>query len=418
MTNKKIWIMNHYATNMFFNQGGRHHWFAENLRKKDYTPTIFCANTRHNVHSQGSVEIPSGKYTVKYTNDIPYVFVKTVNYSGNSIQRVKNMLFFYKNLFPSARGYAKDHGKPDVIIASSVHPLTWLAGYKLAKRYDAKFVAETRDLWPETLVDMNIIKRNSVWAKLLYALEKFIYKKADRLIFTMEGGKEYVKDKGWDKEIALDKIYYINNGVDIEEFNKNKQKYLIKDKNLSDESTFKIIYTGSIGEPNMVIAIVEAVEYLKKLGILNIKFLIFGDGIHKEKLLKYSLKNNMDNLIFKGRVDKKYIPFILSKGNLNIIVGKDINLYKYGLSPNKIFDYFASGRPVLSNVECGYDLLEKYNCGITVKGDSPKALADGILKFYNMPKEEYNKYCQNALKASEDFDFKTLTDKLEEVILF
>ena len=126
----------------------------------------------------------------------------------------------------------------------------------------------------------------------------------------------------------------------------------------------------------------------------------------------------MDNLIFKGRVDKKYIPFILSKGNLNIIVGKDINLYKYGLSPNKIFDYFASGRPVLSNVECGYDLLEKYNCGITVKGDSPKALADGILKFYNMPKEEYNKYCQNALKASEDFDFKTLTDKLEEVILF
>lgn len=77
-----IWLANHYATNMFFNQGGRHHWFAENLRKKGYNPTIFC---RHNVQSQSAVEIPNGKYAVKYTNDIPYVFVKTVN---NGIQRV------------------------------------------------------------------------------------------------------------------------------------------------------------------------------------------------------------------------------------------------------------------------------------------------------------------------------------------
>jgi len=82
-----------------------------------------------------------------------------------------------------------------------------------------------------------------------------------------------------------------------------------------------------------------------------------------------------------------------------------------------MFDYFASGKPVVSNVECGYDMLEKYNCGITVKGGSAEALAEGILKFYNMPKQEYDTYCKNALRAAQDFDFKILTDKLEEVIL-
>ena len=45
---KKVWIINHYATDMYKNKGGRHFWFAENLLKKNYQPIIFCANTYHN----------------------------------------------------------------------------------------------------------------------------------------------------------------------------------------------------------------------------------------------------------------------------------------------------------------------------------------------------------------------------------
>ena len=413
-----IWIMNHYATNMFFNQGGRHHWFAENLRKKGYNPTIFCANTRHNVQNQDSVEIPSGKYTIKHANGIPYVFVKTVNYSGNSIRRVINMFFFYKNLFPAARGYAKAYGKPDVILASSVHPLTMMAGIQISKKFHIPCICEVRDLWPETLVAMDVIKRYSIPAKLLYTLEKFIYKKADRLIFTMEGGKEYIKDKGWDKEIVLDKIYYINNGADLEEYNLNKKKYIYNDIDLDDNNNFKVLFTGAIGKANTVFNVIRSAEILYKNKGRNIKLFIFGDGPEKQDLEIFVKNNMLKNVVFKGRVDKKYIPNILSKSNLNLFSLVHLpNLFKYGLSPNKMFDYFTSGRPVLSNVECRYDLLEKYNCGITVKGNSPKALVDGILKFYKMPKEEYNTYCQNALKAAEDFDFKVLTDKLEKVIL-
>lgn len=84
-----------------------------------------------------------------------------------------------------------------------------------------------------------------------------------------------------------------------------------------------------------------------------------------------------------------------------------------------MFEYLASGKPVISNVECGYDLLQKYNCGLTVKGDSEESMADGIIYFYKLYKEEpgkYLQYCENSLKAAKDFDFKNLSEKLVEVI--
>lgn len=54
--------------------------------------------------------------------------------------------------------------------------------------------------------------------------------------------------------------------------------------------------------------------------------------------------------------------------------------------------YFDCGQLILSNIECGYDMLEEYKCGIALKGGSAEVLAEGILKFYNMPKDQYEVY--------------------------
>jgi len=402
---KTIWILNHYAKL----GEGRHYKFAENLVKRGYNVKIFAASSIHNTDKNRISD--SKKYISESKDGVNCIYIKARNYIGNGKQRVLNMIDYAIGLLSVSKELDKE--KPNIIIASSVHPLTWLAGYRLAKRYNAKFIAETRDLWPETLIAMGRIKRNSIPAKILYAIEKFIYKKADRLIFTFGGGKDYVRSIGLDAS----KVRYINNGIDLDKFNKNKEMQIYKDVDLDDDSTFKILYTGAMGQANALTYLVQSAKVLKDKNMSDIKFILFGDGYQKPKLEEYVNDNRLENVIFKGRVDKKHIPNILSKSNLNIITGQYIYLYKYGLSPNKMFDYFASGKPILSNNECGYDMLEKYNCGITVKGDSPEALAEGILKFYNMPKEEYDKYCQNALKAAKDFDFKVLTDKLEEVIL-
>jgi len=411
LTLKDIWIFNHYATNMFKDRGGRHYCFASNLFERGYSVTIFCASTIHN--SPDSIDMGQNKYMVDSVDGVKFVFVNTSNYIGNGKQRIKNMLDFYRNLFPASKNCAEINGKPDIIIASSVHPLTWLAGYKLSKMYDSKFIAETRDLWPETLVSMGKLSRDGIPAKVLYKLEKYIYKKANKLIFTFPGGKDYVESIG----INTLKVRYINNGVDLEVYNRNKVMEAYYDDDLNDDNTFKVLYTGSMGMANSLDYLLRAAKIINDNGIKDIKILLFGDGYQRDELERYAKENNIYSVIFKGKIEKKYIPYVLSKSNLNVFTGKHIDLYKYGLSLNKMFDYMASGRPTLSNIECGYDMLEKYNCGLTVKGGSAEDLAEGILKFYNMPKEEYDIYCQNALKAAKDFDFKVLTDKLEKVIL-
>lgn len=407
---KNIWILNHYAIPPELGPLIRHYKFAENLILRGYKVNVFAASSLH--YSDENMIKGNAKFLHKEFNGVPFTFVKAMDYKGNGKKRILNMIEYAYKIINITKKI--DIEKPDVIYASSAHPLTWLAGYKLAKRYNAKFIAETRDLWPETLVSMGQISRKSIPAKILYKLQDFIYRKADRLIFTFPGGKDYVDSLG----IDTNKVRYINNGIDLDEYNYNKNNYIYEDDDLDDDDKFKVIFTGTIGHANGIRNIVNAAIELKKKNYNDIVFLIFGDGPEKEKLIKKVEKEKIDNIIFKGRVQKKFVPNILSKSSLNLLSLEHLpNLFKYGLSPNKLFDYFASGTPTLSNVECGYDLLLEYNCGLTVKGDSTEDLIEGILKFYNMDKEEYNKYSQNALKASEDFDFKKLTDKLEATIL-
>jgi len=402
---KTIWILNHYAST----SGGRHYKFAENLIKRGYSVKIFRASTIHNTNK--NVITDSKKYLYEVHNNIPFISIRARDYIGNGKERIKNMIDYTLGLMSVSKKF--DSEKPDVIYASSVHPLTWLAGYRLAKRHNAKFVAETRDLWPETLVAMGRVSKNSIPAKILYKIEKFIYKEAAKLIFTFPGGKDYVESIGLDTS----KVRYINNGVDIEEFNKNKSVNIYEDEDLDNNSIFKILYTGSMGMANSLNYLIQAAEIIQDKGYKDIQLILFGDGYQKKELEEYVANNNIANVTFKGKVEKKYVPSILSKSDLNVFTGKHTYLYKYGLSLNKMFEYFASGKPTLSNIKCGYDMLEKYKCGITVNGGSAEALAEGILKFYNMTKEEYNIYCNNALKAAQHFDFKVLTNKLEKVLL-
>ncbi|SDM56354.1 glycosyltransferase family 4 protein [Sediminibacillus halophilus] len=415
---KNIWIFNHYATKMYKDQAGRHYWFCENLIKDGFNPTIFCATTIHN--SAETISTNDHKFISDKTNEVPFVFVQTPKYKGNGKQRIKNMVAFYKNLFPVAKEYSKQHGTPDIILASSVHPLTMVAGIKIAKKYRVPCICEVRDLWPETLVAYDSIKKNSLPSKLLYLGEKWIYKKADKIIFTMEGGIDYIKNKKWDLDsggpIDLNKVFHVNNGVDLKTFKENKERNIINDDDLNCKETFKVIYTGSIGKANNVKKIVNIAKVISDTGNNKIRFLIYGDGIQKEELETYCDKKNLRNIKFKGFVEKNKIPYILSKSNLNIFHFEQNSLKKYGASLNKMFEYFASGKPILSDCEFGYDLIKKHKSGIVVDNGSAEQLANEIIRFSNMTKSEYDLYCNNAYNLAKEYDFRMLTTHLEKIL--
>lgn len=412
MMKKKIWIINHYATNQYIHQGGRHYWLAENLQKKGYEPIIFCANVCH--YTNILIDVDGNKQTIKTVNNIPFVFVKTRTYDGNGLQRVRNMMDFYLNLFKVAKEMVKKFGKPDVVLASSAHPLTILASLKIAAKLNIPCISEVRDLWPESIVAYGMLKQKSTIAKSLYAGEKYLYKKSDAIIMTWQGGKQYIIDRKWDKEINLDKVHHISNGVVIDEFDENSRIYTVEDEDLSDTTFKKVIYTGSIRHVNDMGMLLDAAKKLKNEKRDDIRILIYGSGNEKEALEKRVQDERLDNVIFKGHVEKKYIPYIIKQGDINILHNASTSLDKYGQSQNKFFEYLAAGRCIVQTYTAGFSMIDKYNCGISVQKQNATQIAESIVKVFNS--EDYEEMGKNARQAAFHHDFSHLTNKLLKVI--
>lgn len=416
---KNVWIMNHYAGNMAFVKGGRHYWFADFLHREGYSPVIFVCNNKHNPGT--AVFYETDKLWEEHIAEeigTPFIYVKARLYSGNGKDRVLNMIDFYRNVKRAAKEYSAIHGKPDIIYASSVHPLTLVAGIQLAKHFGVKCICEARDLWPEAIIAYSSrIKKNSLIAKILYAGEKWIYKQADALIFTQEGGPDYIREHGWDKDhggpIDMKKAHHINNGVDLAAFDQNLKDFWMDDPDMDDPNTFKVIYTGAIRRINNLGLIVDAAKLVKNH---SIRFIIFGDGDELEMLKKRLVDENITNVIFKGRVNKQYIPSIDVRSDVNVVHWEMNPLLRVGESYNKSFEYYAAGKPVFYTVRPGYSIVEKYHCGRLTEGFTPQDIANGIEAMAALSDEEKAEMAKNARHVAEIYDFKNLTKKLIEII--
>lgn len=178
-----------------------------------------------------------------------------------------------------------------------------------------------------------------------------------------------------------------------------------------ESNKFKIIYTGSIGEANQLYRLIGVAEQCKKHGMNDIIFLVFGDGLKRNELEEIAADKELKNIVFKGRVEKEYIPYILSKSTVNLIFIAESDLYKYGMSLNKSFEYLASGKPILLNADFGYNYMTKNNCALV-----DEDIFNAVKTVYKMSKLKYNEYCENCIKTSEKFSFYELTKKLRKIM--
>ena len=410
---KTVWILNHYAGNMYFDKGGRHYNFAKFLKTAGYEPVVFCANSKHFTRGSFFQMEELWKECLAEEIGVPFLFVAAREYVGNGKQRIFNMIEFFQNAQKCAKEYAATHDKPDVIYASSVHPLTLWAGIRLAKHFGVECVCEVRDLWPESLVAYGMLPRNNPATKALYLGEKWLYKHCDRLIMTWPGGWDYILERGWEKAIPKEKVFHIDNGVDLAAFLENA-KHPIEDADLADDTHFKAIYTGSIRKVNNLQLLVDAAKILQAKGNTSVKILVYGDGDEREALTKQA--ESLPNIVFKGRVPKTAVPYVLSKGDVSILHNSRSVLDKYGQSQNKFFEYLASGRPVLMTYSVGHSVCKARHCGVELEDQTPEAVADALEQLAALSKEEYLAYCENALTAAVDYDFASLTKKLIAVL--
>jgi len=403
MDRKSIWIFNHYAITPDLPGGTRHFDFGKELVKRGYKVTIFASSFHHSLLKE-TKEYKKDKFIVEEYDGVRFVWLKTFPYSGNDWRRVINMLSYSIRAYKVVRKLNIE--KPDIIIGSSVHLFTVFTVYLLSKKYKTPFIMEVRDLWPQTLIDMGMSKWHP-FVILLGIIEKFLYRRADKIITLLPKANEYIEKL----DVPKDKIVWIPNGVDLERFNFNE------DNNLKlDKSSFVITYAGAIGRANNLDVLVEAAEILKK-DYPEIKFLLVGDGPEKERLVMIVKEKNLNNIEFNRIVPKNEVAKILYKSDALILLLRNAPFYKYGISLNKLFDYLASGKPIIFSSNSINNPVEEAKAGITVPPDDPKKLAEAIIVLYKMPEEKIVEMGINGRSYVEKYySINILVDKLESVI--
>ena len=374
---------------------------------------IFSASTVHNA----DINLIEGKelYRDEFSDGVNYTYVKCHGYKGNGIKRILNMEEFAFKLSKVCDIYANKEGKPDSILSCSMTLQACRKGIKIARKYNAKVVAQITDLWPETLVSYTSLSANNPIIKYLRAIEKWIYVNADELVFSTEGAYDYIIEQHWDNLIARDKVNSINNGVDLEQFDYNLKNYTIKDDELDDLSKFKFIYTGSIRRVNNLGILLDAAKLVKDKSVC---FLIYGDGDELEELKIRVQTEKINNVYFKGKVEKKYVPYITSKADVNIAHIQTSELvFKYGVSHNKMFDYMAAGKPIFSDFACKYNPVIMHGCGIDVEDATPQGIAKKIEEIITMSDVERLKYGEKARIAAETiYNFNAHIQKLNGLL--
>lgn len=414
---RRFWIFNHYATTPKTGPLLRHFYFAEYLKEKGIETTVFAANELHQTGT--SVDTMGKPYLRTEEEGVPFVFVKTSKYQGNGLSRVRNMLSFFFGLLRISKRYARQYGRPDLIMGSSAHPLTSIAGILAARRFHVPVIVEVRDLWPEAIFSFGKVKMNSLIGRALSAGEKWMYVHADAIVFTKEGDVDHIKEMGWDTahggKIDLGKCYYVNNGVKLDDYYRSIRDDILEDPDLEDDATFKVVYTGTLRPVNNVDNLLDTAKLLQEHG--DIRFLIFGSGNQLERLQERVREEHLDQVKLKGFVEKKYIPYILSRSSVNVLNYSQSHYnWSRGNSSNKLFEYMASGKPIISTVKMGYCILDHYQCGLSLEECTPRALADMILKIHDMPENTYARMAENARQGAKDFDFSVLTERLYQVI--
>lgn len=410
----RIWIINHYAVPTKYYPLARPAAFAKYLTRAGHDVKIFAASTVHNANL--NLITDGSPYKEDTVDGIHYVYVRDIGYEGNGIRRILNMF-----LFPPRLGRVCRHfPKPDVILSVSATPMACMKGLKLAGEYGCKGIAEIADLWPESFVAYGLVSKKNPLLKLLYAYEKRLYARAGAVVFTMEGGRDYIEGRGWGNSrggpLDMERIFHINNGVDLETFDYDCEHYVHADQDLDDPDAFKVIYTGAIRKANDLFILVDTAEKLRLLGKDTIRLILYGEGDKRAALEKEAMRRGLTNIVFKGKIDKHSIPSILSKADLCLLHWKPTPIEKFGMSMNKQFDYFASGKPILSNAKTAYDLIERYASGRALNLTTADAYAEAICRFADMEADKRREYGKNARKAAEEYDFAKLTEKLMQVM--
>ncbi len=389
---KNVWLLNHYASEPGTAGGTRHFALARYLPRFGWRMHIIASSVEH---ATGEQRLPADEsFRHEKIQGVDFTWLKCPQYQGNDRGRLENMVAYaVRTLDPRVhRGLPR----PDAVVGSSVHPFAALAGAALATRFGVPFIFEVRDLWPLTLIVRGRLKPGSVVARAMRLLETALYHRATRIISLLPSASEYIAACGVDPS----KVVWIPNGIDLADFPLLPRA--------SDSREFEILYLGShTPSYDLEILLQGLGDYQSRPDARSVRLRLVGDGPSKPSLIQLARDLGLQAVTFDPPVPKQDLPRVCASADAFVVLVSDLpELYKYGLSFNKIFDYLAGARPILIAISAGNNPVDEAGAGISVPAGDATAVADGIhrlLCLSQREREEMGRAGRAYAEAQHDF---------------
>ena len=389
----RIWIFNHYASPPDRSTGTRHHSFAREIVRRGGDVAVFAAGFGH---VSGREERLTGRKLVRdqIVDGVRFVWLRTFPYRGNTWRRMVNMASYALIVVVAqARRPA-----PSVVLGSTVHPFAALAAWAVARTRGARFVYEVRDLWPQTLIDIGAMRPRSPGARFLYAVEAFLVRRAETVITVLPGMSEYLAERG----LPTAHLRYLPNGVDLE-LGGLMARHSSADPATEIDPLYAVLedldrrrqrgavifaWVGSHGLVNRLDIVLRAFHLASTQTASPIGLLFVGDGPEKPALQRLAVELGLADVTFLDPVRKDRVAELLAHVDVGVAHYTRTDVYRYGVSFNKIFDYMAARLPIAFACETFADPVAAAGAGLTIRPDDPGALAEAFCALAAAPDSE------------------------------
>jgi glycosyltransferase involved in cell wall biosynthesis len=295
----------------------------------------------------------------------------------------------------------------DLVWGTSPPLFQAFTAWALARVKRVPFLFEVRDLWPAFAVAVGVLRSRPLIAASEW-LERFLYRRADRLVLNSPGFEEHVKARGG-REIRI-----VPNGSDAAMFDPNADGAAFR-KHYGLEDRFVVLYAGAHGLSNDLGVVLQAAETLRDEQKISI--VLVGDGKDKLALEAQTEEMELSNVVFIPPVPKAQIATALAAADACLAILKPLKLYGT-VYPNKVFDYMAAGRPVILAIDGVIrKVIERSGAGIFVQPGDPAALASAIRKLASNPGEAKSMGKAGRAHLEKYFDRSELAKQMEDVLV-
>lgn len=328
---------------------------------------------------------------------------------GNYMGAATRIRIFARFALQAARRAGKVDA--DVIYASS-GPLSVAIPAIIAKQAKRiPMVFEVRDLWPEAPRQLGVLT-NPVALAAARALERTAYRQASHVVGLSPGMKDGIVSAG----VPEERVSVIPNSCDLELFRPEIDGTRMREK-LGLGSRFAFGYFGTMGQANGLGFVLDAAAELRRRGNDEVVFVLHGMGKERPRLEERKEAEGLENVIFSEPfVDRAAVPELVAAFDVALTIYRNVPIL-HTCSPTKMFDSFAAGRPVLTNMSGWLErLVTENDAGVAVRPDDPRDFADKAVELARQPARVEEMGRNARALAERRFSRTVLVDQLERIL--